>query len=229
MPVFRASGVRHDRNTNKRKLQNGLGCGLGLGDCWVLVRLNYAGVGLALAVAVALGGCTDADTGQAWFAKPFDMSGRGAGYTFSELSETQKNQRPITANDLVNANGSCAAPATPLAAAAPAPAPAPGAAAGTPPGAPTGDPSSSLMGSGVGLGMSECDVVFRAGQPSSVQIGNTPYGDRTAVLTYESGPRPGIYRFLRGSLTSMDRVAEQPPPQVAKKKPAKPQKKAAQN
>ncbi len=60
--------------------------------------------------------------------------------------------------------------------------------------------------------MSKCRCVFRAGQPSSVQIGNTPYGDRTAVLTYRSGPRPGIYRFLRGSLTSMDRVAEQPPP-----------------
>jgi hypothetical protein len=224
MPVFRTSGVRHDRNTNKRKLQNGLGCGLGLGDYWVLVRLNYAGVGLALAVAVALGGCTDADTSQAWFVKPFDISGRSAGYTFSELSETQKNQRLITANDLVNANGSCAAPATPVAAAPPAP----GAAAGAPPGAPPGDPS-SLMGSGVGLGMSECDVVFRAGQPSSVQIGTTPYGDRTAVLTYESGPRPGIYRFLRGSLTSMDRVAEQPPPPGASKKnPAKP-KKAAQN
>ncbi len=85
------------------------------------------------------------------------------------------------------------------------------------------------MGSGVGLGMSECDVVFRAGQPSSVQIGNAPNGDRIAVLTFPSGPRAGIYRFLRGSLTSMDRVAEQPAPQVAKKKPAKPQKKAAQN
>ncbi len=183
---------------------------------------------MALAVAVALGGCTDADTGQAWFAKPFDMSGRSAGYTFSELSETQKSQRANYGERSGERQWVMPAPATPLAAAPPAPAPAPGAPPGAPPDAPAGDPS-SLMGSGVGLGMSECDVVFRAGQPSSVQIGNTPNGDRTAVLTYRVGPRPGIYRFLRGSLTSMDRVAEQPaPPQVAKKKPTKP-KKAAQN
>ena len=63
-----------------------------------------------------------------------------------------------------------------------------------------------MLGGGIALGMSECDVVFRAGQPSSVQIGNAPNGDRTAVLTYQSGPRPGIYHFLRGGLTEMDGV-----------------------
>jgi hypothetical protein len=77
--------------------------------------------------------------------------------------------------------------------------------------------------------MSECDVVFRAGQPSSVQIGSLPNGDRTAVLTFQSGPRPGIYRFVRGGLTEMDAVAAPPaPPPVAKKKPAV-AKKSAQN
>jgi len=86
------------------------------------------------------------------------------------------------------------------------------------------------MGGGVALGISECDLVSRAGQPTSVQIGSAPNGDRTAVLTFQSGPRAGIYRFLRGSLTEMDSVAQPPPPpQVAKKKPAKPRKKAAQN
>ncbi len=184
---------------------------------------------MALAATFALGGCADLDTGQSWFAKPFDLSGRGAGYSFSELSETKKQQRPITPNDLVNGNGSCPAPVAPVAA-GPA-APAPGAAAGAPPGspgAPAGD-MSSLMGSGIALGMSECDVVLRAGQPSSVQIGSAPNGDRTAVLTFESGPRAGAYHFLRGALTELDSVAPAPaPPQVAKKKPAKP-KKAAQN
>jgi hypothetical protein len=188
---------------------------------------------MALLVAVALGGCgSDVDTGQAWFAKPFDMGARSAGYTFSELSESEKAQKPITPNDLVNANGSCPAQAASVAAATavPALAPAPGAPPGTPsPGAaPAGDPSSS-MGSGIALGMSECDVVFRAGQPSSVQIGNAPNGDRTAVLTFPSGPRAGMYHFLRGALTEMDGVPQAaPPPQVAKKKPTKP-KKAAQN
>jgi hypothetical protein len=220
---------RHDRNTNGRKLPDGLA----LGDCWVLVRSNRSGVLAALAVFAAafvvLGGCSDVDTGQAWLAKPFDISGRSAGYSFSELSETKKEQHPITANDLVNGNGSCAAPV--------AAAPAQVAAAGTPPGPPAAAPPSAapsdpsaLMGGGVALGMSECDLVYRAGQPSSVQIGNAPNGDRAAVLTFQSGPHPGIYRFLRGALTEMDRVAETaPPPQVAKKKPAKPPKKAAQN
>jgi hypothetical protein len=185
---------------------------------------------LALAVAIALGGCTNLDTSQGWFAKPLDVTGRSAGYSFSELSESQKNQHPITPNDLVNAGGWCPAP---VAAAPAAPAPGPAAAAGTPVGAPlgtaAGDPS-SMLGGGIALGMSECDVVSRAGQPSSVQIGNAPNGDRTAVLTFQSGPRPGIYRFLRGSLTEMNRGADQTPsPQMAKKKPTKPQKKAASN
>ncbi len=146
---------------------------------------------------------------------------RSAGYTFSELSETRKDQQPITPNDLVNPNGSCPAPAAPVAAAAPA-APAPG--AGTPPGtplgaAPPGD-TSSLLGGGVALGMSECDVVFRAGQPSSVQIGNAPNGDRTAVLTFPSGPRAGIYHFQRGGLTEMDSVPQAPAPRAGREEKA---------
>jgi hypothetical protein len=198
-----------------------------LGDCWVLVR-QHRSIVLAAFAAVALAGCSsDVGSGQSWFAKPFDISGRSAGYSFSELSETKKDQRQITPNDLVNANGSCPAP---VAAAALAPAPTSGAGGPTSPAAaPGGDASSLVVDGGVGLGMSECDVVSRAGQPSSVQIGSTPGGDRTAVLTFDSGPRAGIYRFLRGGLMEMDAVAAPaPPPQVAKKKPAKP-KKAASN
>jgi len=206
----------------------------------VLLRSHRLIVLAALAAAAALSGCSDFDSGQAWFAKPFDISGRGAGYSFSELSETKKKERPITANDLVNANGSCPAPATPVAA-APPPAPAAaatpsGAPSGAPPGTPPGAPlppspdgtaSDPLLGSGIALGMSECDVVYRAGAPSAVQISSQPNGDRTASLTFPGGPRPGIYRFIRGRLTEMDAVAAPPPP-VVKKKPAR-LKKSAQN
>jgi hypothetical protein len=189
------------------------------------------GVLAALAAAAVLSGCGDFDSNEKWFAKPFDISGRSAGYSFSELSETKKQQRPITANDLVNADGACPAQATPVAA-APPPAPAAATPPGAAPGAPAaqaGDASTLLLGSGIGLGMSECDVVSRAGQPSSVQIGGLPNGDRTATLTFASGPRAGVYRFLRGALTEMDAVAAPPAaPQVAKKKPVKP-KKSAQN
>jgi hypothetical protein len=225
--------LRHDRNTNNGNLQNGVGCGPDLGDCWVLVRrlvqrlVQRHGLIVLAAVAapVALAGC-GSDVSQPWFVKPFDVSGRGAGYSFSELSETKKQQRAITPSDLVDANGSC-----PARAVAAAPTPAVGAAAGPPPpaAAPGGDASSLVEDGGIGLGMSECDVVSRAGQPASVQIGSTPAGDRTAVLTFNGGTRAGIYRFLRGGLTEMDAVAAPAaPPQVAKKKPAKP-KKAASN
>jgi hypothetical protein len=206
----------------------------------------------ALAAAAALSGCgVDFTTQQAWFAKPFDAAGRGAGYSFSELAESKKQQKPITANDLVNANGSCPAPVAaapppaPATAAATAPGapasgtpalgapapgtPAPGALSATFPGAPDPTPGDPLLGSGIALGMSECEVVFRAGPPSSVQIGSLPNGDRKATLTFESGPRPGVYRFVRGALSEMDAVAAPAaPPQVAKKRrPAKPKKSAS--
>ncbi len=171
----------------------------------------------ALAAAVALSGCADVDwsSPQAWFAKPLDVSGRKAGYTFSELQESKQQQRPITANDLVNSNGSCPPPAV-----APAPSPAPGSPVAAPAAPAVG--TAALLGGGVALGMSECDVVFRAGQPSAVQIGSMPNGDRTAVLTFNSGPRAGIYHFQRGALREMDSVPmAAAPPQTVKKKSAK--------
>jgi hypothetical protein len=172
---------------------------------------------LTLAMAVALSGCanSDFDTQEAWFSKPFHLVSQNAGYTFSELQESKQQQRPITANDLVNGNGSCPPPAPPVV-------PRAQAGPGTQPVAPAAAPdTASLLGTGVALGMSECDIVFRAGQPSSVQIGKNPNGDRTAVLTFPTGPRPGIYHFERGALMEMDAVAEPAPPPTAKKKSAK--------
>lgn len=205
--------LRLDRNTNRRIVAHRQASG----DDRVQLRSNSCGVLAALATALALAGCADVDwsSPQAWFAKPLDLNGRNAGYTFSELQETKQQQRPITANDLVNSNGSCPPPAV-----APAPrSPAPGQAAA--PATPAAD-AAALLGAGVALGMSECDVVFRAGQPSSVQIGSLPNGDRTAVLTFDSGPRAGIYHFQRGALREMDSVPMAAAlPQTVKKKSAK--------
>ncbi len=169
-------------------------------------------------MAVVLGGCArvDFDAG-GWFQKRLDIFGRKGGYTYSELGEAKKQQRPITPNDLVDANGACPPPAAPQAAPA---AGGPGAAAPAP--APD-----SLMGGGIAVGMTECEVVARAGAPNSVQLGKNPNGDRTAVLTFNAGPRPGIYHFERGQLMDMDRVPEPPP--VAKKKPAKSTKQAVKD
>jgi len=187
----------------------------------VRFRAHVIGVVGTLAGAIALGGCANVEyeNKDAWFAKPFQFVSTKGGYTFSELQESKARTQPITANDLVAANGSCPPPAA-------AAAPAPGAAASNQPGsAPAAADSSSLLGGGIALGMSECDVVFRAGVPTAVQIGNAPNGDRTAVVTFNNGPRAGIYHFQAGALIEVERSQTTPAPtQSAKKKPAAPPK-----
>jgi hypothetical protein len=175
----------------------------------VQFRSHLSSALAAVAAAVALSGCANVDfESQSWFSKPLDVSGRAAGFSFSELQEAKLRQRPITPNDLVDASGACPPPAVPQAQpGAPAAAPAPEA--------------QSLLGGGVALGMNECEVVSRAGQPASVQLGKNPNGDRTAILTYNGGPRPGVYHFERGTLVQMDRVEVAAAPQPAKKKSAK--------
>jgi hypothetical protein len=191
----------------------------GLGDARVHAVSNRCGALAALLAAVALCGCSgDLFERSAWFQKRPDFFGREGGYTYSELQETK--QKPITANDLISPNGAC--PSRPMppqmqpAVAVPA--------APNNPNAPSAVATSAdpLLGEGVALGMSECDVVERAGEPASIQIGRNPNGDRTALLTYQSGPRPGIYRFERGRLTEINELDNPPPPpQTAKKKPRK--------
>jgi hypothetical protein len=181
----------------------------------VQFRATEIGVAGALAIAVALAGCANVDyeNKDAWFAKPFEVVSRKGGYTFSELQESRDRRRPITANDLVAANGSCPPPAAQQAPAT--------AAANQPGNAPAAADTSTLLGGGIALGMSECDVVFRAGAPSAVQIANAPNGDRTAVLTFNSGPRSGIYHFQAGALMEVEQGQTAPAPaQTAKKKPA---------
>ncbi len=181
-------------------------------------RANEIGVVGALAVAVALGGCANVDyeNKDAWFSKPFQFVSRNGGYTFSELQESKARAHPVTANDLVAANGSCPPPLQQAPAAAPA---------NQPGSAPAAADTGALLGNGIALGMSECDVVYRAGAPNAVQIGKNPNGDRTAVLTFSTGPRPGIYHFEAGTLMEVERVQTAPATtQTAKKKPASPKK-----
>jgi hypothetical protein len=173
----------------------------------------------ATVLAGSLCGCAAFDTSGAWFSKPLNVLGTSAGgYSYAQLDEA-KRDRPITANDLVEANGAC-----PRAA---APAPTQSILGG--PEAPAGGAPdmSSLLGAGIAIGMSECDIVARIGQPTAVNLGRGPGGDRAVVLTFKSGPRPGIYRFAGGRLVEMDRVELPPPPpepdkkKIVKKKPDK--------
>ena len=85
--------------------------------------------------------------------------------------------RPVTAADLVSAEGQCAM------ATAEARRPIPVA------------PTEPTVPGGIALQMTECDVVRRAGAPEQLQVGADERGDRAVVITYVRGPRPGIYRF----------------------------------
>src|ERR1700688_859893 len=122
--------------------------------------------------------------------------------------------KPVTAEDLVSAEGSC-----------------PGMA---PPGGPAdanaltegaaGAPVPSTTGT-VALGHTECDVVRGIGAPDSVNLSTNGRGDRVAVINYSRGQRAAIYTFTAGRLSSIERgpePVEQPKPAKpkAKKKPA---------
>ena len=74
--------------------------------------------------------------------------------------------------------------------------------------------------------MTECEVVRVAGYTDRVEIGGNERGQRTVTLTYLSGDRPGIYRFVGGRLASMERVAE-PPQQRKPQKATRTAKKTA--
>lgn len=67
---------------------------------------NHSGGLVVLSAALMLCGCAGTDFGSGWFSKPLDLLGSKNGYTYSALDQ-EKQQRPITANDLVDANGAC--------------------------------------------------------------------------------------------------------------------------
>jgi hypothetical protein len=106
--------------------------------------------------------------------------------------------RPVTQADLVGPQGQCA-----------------------------GTGGDAAQG-GIALEMTECEVVKRAGPPENVEVGTNERGERAVTLTYNSGPRPGIYHFAGGRLYDIDRVEAPPPPPDAKaKKPAPKKPKSA--
>src|ERR1700761_6304533 len=173
------------------------------------VLTRFCGVAAFVVIAgFSLIGCDDANK---WFDKPLNPFKAPSGYTYSSLGDARVD-RAITANELMDASGACPNYA------APAPNPADGAS--------SAQDGAALYSGGVALGMSECEVVSRLGRAASVNFGAAPNGSRSAVLTYQTGPRPGIYRFEGGRLAEMDRVEGLPPPaaekKAAKKKPAKP-------
>jgi hypothetical protein len=118
--------------------------------------------------------------------------------------------KPVTAEDLVSADGAC-----PGMAAANAPTNANASSDGA-----AAAPAPAATGT-VALGHTECDVVRGIGAPDGVNISKSPRGDRVAVINFSQGARAGIYTFTGGRLTSIERGAEP----VAEPKATKPPKK----
>lgn len=197
------------------------------------------------ALAASLAGCKNPtqvfqDTGEGgWFSQPVDVFRKPdwASVTSGDASAPLNPTAPVAPAELVSADGRCAPAAPPPGAAAATPLPQsdrpvgslagdlardpmPAVSAYQQPGAP------QLMG-GVALGMSECEVVRRAGVPGNVNIGGGDHGGRHVVLTYLGGPWPGIYTFDGGRLKVVDRAPNQPePPQAEPPKPKKTKKAA---
>ena len=63
---------------------------------------------------------------------------------------------------------------------------------------------------GIGLGMTECDLVRQVGPTGGIEIGTNERGERTAVITYQQGERAGVYRFTSGLLVSIERAPDAP-------------------
>lgn len=112
--------------------------------------------------------------------------------------------RPVTAADLVDAQGSC-----------------PGAAA------PAGDGEPAANAREVGLDMTECQVVQALGAPQATDIAKNERGERAVTMTFLGTERAGIYRFVRGRLVSIERAPgaepERPTKQPPKRQANKPQ------
>ena len=208
---------------------------------------------LVCAAALAVAGCKNpinmlegsGDSGM--FSKPLDVFAKPAWVNSSTVDDKNAQlslRGPVAPEELVGADGSCGAPAAP---AAPEAAPASAAPADRPVGSVAGDLASAPMPAsanptagrpdqppgapqfvgGVGLGMSECDVVRRAGLPGNVNISAGDKGDRKVVLTYLSGTWPGIYTFDAGRLKEVSRApvppaATKPVKKQKAKKPTKP-------
>jgi hypothetical protein len=160
-------------------------------------------VGVVVVLAAAVGACAQfSEIGSVNLLPRMDQLSKPDWLTYSG-GKNEFALRPVTAADLVNADGQC-----PMATAeAPPPSPGDGAS----------DAQPGLLPGGIALQMTECDVVRRAGSPEQVQIGTDERGDRSVVVTYTRGSRPGIYRFAAGRLTSIERAPEAPAAKAAPK------------
>lgn len=134
---------------------------------------------------------------QEWFARPGRIfKGGNSAIETPPLSSSKE----VSQSDLISSDGQC--PGMPAA------------------GAPA-DANASSEGqvsvAPVALGHTECDVARAIPvAPDNVNLSNNARGDRVALITWRSGPRPGAYTFTSGRLTSIERVDVPPPERPAR-------------
>ena len=136
----------------------------------------------------------------------------------SQAPKGDAKQRLARADDLIDANGGCASQAVPVAPQALNFTAGPQTGPATPRAPPPGTAGAPAVRTGVSLGMSECEVARALGHTDRIEIATDERGQRSVTLTYLTGERPGVYRFVAGQLVSLERAGEAP----AAPKPAKP-------
>jgi hypothetical protein len=174
-----------------------------------------------LASAIALSGCGSSDLFSSESRLSLSPSKLFSSQDWATATKIKPadtiSAAPVAPEDYVDASGRCGA----LAAAAAEPADAAvGSVAGDLAGVAAPQPASApaTVPGGVALGMTECQVAQRAGQPAQVNITADATSERKTVLTYLSGPWPGIYTFSGGRLKEIERVAQPEQPKTARKK-----------
>jgi hypothetical protein len=186
----------------------------------VILREVKAGICLRaglIALAGMLSACASQTEGPAPTAgSTSKLSDVFATPDWAKFTNTSKPlvQRAVTQNDLIGADGSCAA--------APGQATAMAATDGNAPDsnaeALQGQGALPQVSGGIALAMTECEVVQRAGMPTQFEIGADGQ-ERVTTITYTQGMWPGLYRFRGGRLASIERVAV-PEPVKPTRKPA---------
>jgi len=162
---------------------------------------GYAVAAAVAVIAISLGGCGGGSLNlnpTEWFSGSGSSSSSsgssGADGGFTTFrGSVEAPTRAVSASDLVGADGRCEGG------------------------------SSDTAPRGVGLTMTECELVTLAGTPDQVNIGADEGGARRTVLNYGKGNNAGIYTFLSGRLKIIERLPTPDKPEPRRRAP-KPQR-----
>ena len=167
---------------------------------------NHARAACGLGLLLILSGCSG---GSGLFGKSDSNTPRDFGLTrdWNLSMKEEPKFRAVQASDLVGEDGHCAndgaAPSGAMRFQA-----GPDASRGGTPSAALPPPAAPPALRGIGLGMTECEVVNAAGPTDKVEISSTGDGGRKVVLTYPRGDHADVYQFEAGRLKSIQRVPQ---------------------